>query len=92
MKEQNEDKPQENAQPRGSALNELLSGDCDIAKFVNLYKGLGIPLTPRPRVDEDCTGYSLKLKEGEHFKGYSWFYSVLRFDRDGKFISQGFWE
>lgn len=70
----------------------------DLNKFINLYKGLGIDL----KVHNDDAGSYIVIGEGSYcddkmttskkFIGYTGFFSFIRFDKSGKFISQGFYE
>jgi hypothetical protein len=63
----------------------------DLEKFIELYKSVGIELTP----DKEDDGLSLNLMEGEHKElvgGYMGFFTEICFDLDGKFVSQGVWE
>lgn len=71
----------------------------DLAKFVKLYKSLGIEL----KVNKDDVGdpYILigegtyaddEMSKSKFFEGYAGFYSVIRFDKSGRFISQEFYE
>ena len=69
----------------------------DLQKFVDLYKGFGIELSVEkcePSNPEVEGGFSIELRQGSHpkFNGYSCFLSTVIFDKDGKFIEQGFWE
>lgn len=82
-------------------MEELLKslGECDLKRFIELYASFGIVLdkaVPDKEVfrvylggphypDED-------INDSEKFDGYHGFYTVLVFDKTGKFISQGFWE
>jgi hypothetical protein len=63
----------------------------DLEKFIELYKSLGIELKPTQSRNKEIT---LHLEEGEHekFQGYSNFYSDIVFDKNGKFLYQGFYE
>jgi hypothetical protein len=63
----------------------------DLERFVELYRSVGIDLSPKK---EDDGGFRLDLVEGEHpkFDGYSYFCSIIQFDANGVFVSQGFWE
>lgn len=68
----------------------------DLEKFIELYKGFGIKCV----LLEKKEWFEIYLKDGCHggvtqsekFDGYSGFYSDVRFDKQGKFIKQGFWE
>jgi hypothetical protein len=62
----------------------------DLENFKQLYKSVGIKLTEKKLSD---TIY-LHLESGEHKKliGYTFFYSNIYFDLNGKFINQSFAE
>jgi len=71
----------------------------DLTKFIKLYKSLGIDL----KVNKDDIGspYILigegtysddEMSKSKFFEGYAGFYSVIRFDKSGRFISQEFYE
>ena len=63
----------------------------DLERFVELYNSFGIDL----KVEEDNADNTLYVTlnvDGDKFKGYIGCGSDAIFDRDGKFISQGFWE
>jgi hypothetical protein len=64
-------------------------GKKDLDKFIDLYQSLGITVKPIKRENGELY---IKLDQGDGFIGYGFFYSIIDFDRDGKFISQGFWE
>ena len=71
----------------------------DLEKIINLYNELGIPLNINQEEDgryffvlqvgdkkfSDGTTYS------DRFVGYLNCYTDMIFDKEGKFISQGFW-
>ena len=69
----------------------------DLDKFVELYRSLGIDV----KVNATETGKDITLSESggyddmttsDLFCGYSGFYTVIRFDNNGKFTKQGFYE
>lgn len=72
----------------------------DLEKFVELYKGFGIEC----KVEKTDTGSVITLAcEGSYshenyetasdkFDGYPGFHTDITFDKNGKFIKQGFWE
>ena len=66
----------------------------DMERFIAFYKTLGIDLKAdvdekgNPAIYMGC--YDQKLIN--LFDGYPGFYSVVSFDKDGKFVKQGFWE
>ena len=70
----------------------------DLEKFIDTYKQFGIEV--KPFVYEDNDDYQWIILNGcednsslsHKFDGYGCFYSDLKFDKDGKFIGQGFWE
>lgn len=79
----------------------------DLEKFISLYKSFGIECVVNQEsfVDEGkfyCDGYIINLsadcydEEGitinSKLVGYHGFYSNIRFDNNGNFIDQGFWE
>jgi hypothetical protein len=71
----------------------------DMERFIELYKSFGIELEAEPAdkwdlKDNPTIGYTITMDESEpKFKeSYGGFYSVVYFDREGKFINQGFWE
>lgn len=69
----------------------------DLEKFIQLYKDFGITIVPINN-DEPIKGSKwqtkITLMEDENPKlvGYFGFHSDIYFDKDGKFIEQGFWE
>ena len=68
----------------------------DLDRFIELYKDLGINLVVHDCSDrrhpEAVFGINLSADDGETFEGYWGFFSEIGFDRDGKFVFQGFWE
>jgi hypothetical protein len=77
----------------------------DIERFVELYRSLGIEcvINQRHKITwplsfdgvEILMGYDLyspggETTESDKFFGYSGLYTCVRFDNNGKFISQGF--
>jgi hypothetical protein len=70
----------------------------DLDKFVALYKSFGIELTVEPDGDgykNNPGGRVVRLHEAVDKRlaiGDDGIVSVVYFDKDGKFIEQGFWE
>lgn len=72
----------------------------DLEKFIQLYGSLGITLNPVQDGDEInvLIVADAPCWKGEgtsyhpSFEGYSGFYSKIVFDKDGKYLRQGFWE
>ena len=71
----------------------------DLEKFIKLYKSFGIEIiNPRITIGNEGGKYEIDLPTdvvnlGENkFIGYAAFYTSIEFDKDGKFIRQGFWE
>lgn len=64
----------------------------DLENFIALYKTFGIEL--KVEKAEDSSNQFIELRDGDHEKleGYSGFFSDVEFDKDGKFLKQGFWE
>jgi hypothetical protein len=72
----------------------------DLEKFRELYKSFGIDC----KIQKEEEGFGIYLcgnvlyndginyTESDKFHGYTQFYSDIIFDKDGKFIKQGFWE
>ncbi len=73
-----------------SLEKEMKDLKTDLEKFVNLYKSIGIDCI----VKQDGNEQTIKLTQGDNDKldGYYYFYTIIIFDRSGKFIKQGFWE
>ena len=65
----------------------------DMEKFIGLYKSFGIDLFST-KVTTTDGNYNISLSENisDKFGGYSGFISVVVFNKDGKFIKQGFYE
>jgi len=59
----------------------------DLQRFVEFYEGVGITL--QPQAFNDTVEI---LLEGHSFPSYPGCYSVVKFSKDGKFISQKFFE
>ena len=61
-------------------------------RFIELYKSFGIDL--KPVEYPDGNGYDIALDNtiSNKFGGYSGFGSGVIFDKDGKFMSQEFYE
>lgn len=77
----------------------------DLEKFIELYKSFGIECTPFDTsfdpngIIHIVLGKKLRYHEKEvrmtisdKINGYCGFYSEIIFNKDGKFLSQGFWE
>ena len=69
----------------------------DLEKFVDLYDSVGIPITVAAgsgSSDNPSAAKYIEFDSGDHPRliGYSGFGTEIHFDKDGKFISQGFWE
>ena len=68
----------------------------DLEKFVELYQSLDIPIkvSDGSGSGEPPAAKVIALESGDHSKlvGYSGFGTEILFDKEGKFISQGFWE
>jgi hypothetical protein len=66
----------------------------DIERFVDLYKSFGIDLNVCDDTDDiNEGGFIIKLSSKDKaFGGYLYLYSTVKFDKDGKFIKQFFWE
>ena len=68
----------------------------DLEKFIDTYKQFGIDI----KFDEKDGIKIITLggcwedsdTHSDKFIGYSGFYSQLEFDKNGKFLNQGFWE
>lgn len=73
----------------------------DLERFVELYASFGIHC----KVRNGESGSEIILSEGvdfpecpddltksEKFGGYMDFFTSVEFDKNGKFVSQGFWE
>jgi len=76
----------------------------NMEKFIKLYKSLGIKIKTNPisekyhyPLNDDFNvseGFEIRLKSHSHSKffGYSGFYTIIVFDKNGKFLGQGFYE
>lgn len=66
----------------------------DLEKFIKLYKDFGIDLKVRIENDNQVLDLNQKSIFGgsKKFTGYGGFSSDVIFNKEGKFISQGFWE
>ena len=60
----------------------------DMGKFIELYQSFGIELTPETVAD----GFKITMEQGDNFRGYIGFFSVVYFNKKGRFTAQGFWE
>jgi len=66
-----------------------------LEKFIALYKEFGVELTP----EETDTGTEITLGADSYERervaaldGYFGFFTKVIFDKQGNFVSQGFWE
>lgn len=73
-------------------LNKLMSQDTDISAFIKLYERLGIKLSEENFLHYNNELHIILKAEDEGFDGYYFFFTRIIFDKNGKFISQGFWE
>lgn len=75
----------------------------DLDKFKELYKSIGIDVIVFHNDQENEGNQSIKLcdyyvggdtniTKSDYFDGWPDFYTEIVFDKNGKFISQGFWE
>lgn len=64
----------------------------DMEKFVELYKSFGIDLEIEQPLNDGYYDVSLSGEVSNKFRGYAGFGSVVIFDKDGKFVSQEFYE
>ena len=73
----------------------------DLERFVDLYKSFGINCNVNKEEDgfvivlgenEYVGSREVKVTSGDKLGGYSNFFSTIRFDGDGKFLKQEFWE
>jgi hypothetical protein len=78
-----------------------MGGKTDLEKFVELYGGVGIVLSPekiagiRDNMDDSQIHVTLEvdnLSAQSRVKGYAGYYTRLVFDKEGKFLEQGIWE
>lgn len=68
----------------------------DLEKFIDLYKSFGIDLSDQAISDKDEEydiwiyphNYYGTIKGSEKIEGYIGFYTVITFDKDGKFKNQ----
>lgn len=78
-----------------SEIDKLVYTDTDISSFFYLYEKIGIELSVE-EFKNNTDGnekYYIIMEEGEaSFIGYGSFYSCITFDKNGKFISQWFYE
>ncbi len=65
----------------------------DLEKFTELYHSVGIELEVEKR---DLELQTIRLRadwiENSKFDGYYKCYSTITFDKNGKFVMQGFWD
>lgn len=65
----------------------------DFDEFIALYKRVGktpdVWDTEREGVVFKCIGM---MADEDGFEGYTMFHTIIKFDAEGKFINQGFWE
>ena len=68
----------------------------DLQQFIYTYKQFGIDVKTyenhKGNIEITLNGYSHEDTKSDKFCGYSGFHSVLEFTKEGKFITQGFWE
>lgn len=75
----------------------------DLEKFVDLYKSIGIECVVNNNPDKTKSillcSHTIRSKPEQFtlsnknlFIGHLDFYSEITFDKDGKFVNQGFWE
>lgn len=71
----------------------------DMARFIELYRSFGVELQAEPADKYDLQsdpniGFTITIGEEtpKLNKGYGGFYSTVFFDRQEKFMYQGFWE
>lgn len=62
----------------------------NLSKFTELYKSIGIDLDPVKTDD----GFEVTLEANTHEKliGYEGFCTIIKFDKNGRFVWQGFFE
>ena len=93
-----QDMNSEDKAPEYKGISDLLSYDNDLSAFHKLYKRFNIDLI----INVNEKGYWIIIGEtgcyedgcihSYKFEGYSCFFSSIYFDKNGKFINQGFWE
>lgn len=67
----------------------------DLEKLIDTYKQFGIDLIVYEEDDKfkiTLSGWGENSTNSDKFNGYSGFFSDLEFTKEGKFLSQGFWE
>jgi len=64
----------------------------DLEKFIELYKSVGIELKPKDYDKKGSVFVVIEADDNEKTKGYFGFYTNIVFDKNGKFIEQGFYE
>jgi len=70
----------------------------DLEKFIDTYKQFGIEIktyeNAKGNIEITLCGWdgSDNSTKSDKFDGYSGFLSNLEFTKDGRFLSQGFWE
>jgi len=73
----------------------------DLDKFIELYASLGIKCVVWNDAEDDTQNITLEAggysadgtsTVSDKIKGYSGFVSIIIFDMDGEFKSQGMWE
>ena len=77
-----------------ATLPEDSTVETDLDRFLAFYSGIGIDLEPdnEDRKDDHIT-YCIGSEIGSKvMDGYIGFYSDVEFDKEGKFVRQGFWE
>ena len=70
-----------------------MNNKSDILKFVDLYTDLYLTVLILPYTDNDELFFELVINKAmdKRIVGYDDAYTCIKFDKDGKFISQGFW-
>ena len=63
----------------------------DLEKFIELYRSIGIELEVKQEEFKLQTIY-LHPTNGTKLDGFNGCFSSITFDKNGKFIMQGFWD
>lgn len=80
--------------------NHEIEINSDLLRFTTLYRGFGVECKIAEFGDP---GYRINLADGymsneidhtysDKLEGHTGFYTAILFDKNGKFIKQGFWE
>lgn len=68
----------------------------DLEKFIDTYTQFGIEVktveTNKGNIQILLNGRDENDTKSDKFDGYSGFISILEFTKEGKFLTQGFWE